>query len=196
MEPKPELMDTPKLHTPVQISAVPRKPSTDYAKATARILNGFDPAPIYARALGVVHPYRRTQGGMTMAQIFPTPPDLSCACGCGAFPREFGRRRYANKQCSDFANLAFEIIYGNVRTIRRLIIKLHDDRCAKCDILGWMLVKPERLELDHITPVACGGGGAWLGNYQLLCPECHAIKTKTDLIRIANHQQTKSHVNY
>jgi len=33
--------------------------------------------------------------------------------------------------------------------------------------------------LDHIRPVADGGGSCGLENYRLLCPECHAKVTAT-----------------
>ena len=38
---------------------------------------------------------------------------------------------------------------------------------------------PETAEMDHCIPLHAGGGNT-LDNLQLLCPNCHALKTRSD----------------
>ena len=40
-----------------------------------------------------------------------------------------------------------------------------------------------KIHVEHIIPVHKGGGGCWLGNYQLLCEDCHKEKTKLDRLK-------------
>ena len=56
------------------------------------------------------------------------------------------------------------------------------ERCAEC-------VKPGT-EVDHILPVALGGGPE-LENLQLLCQRCHAAKTRQDRRRISKANRVR-----
>ncbi|WP_423804842.1 HNH endonuclease [Nereida ignava] len=38
---------------------------------------------------------------------------------------------------------------------------------------------PETAEMDHCRPLHAGGSNA-IDNLQLLCPNCHALKTRRD----------------
>ena len=46
----------------------------------------------------------------------------------------------------------------------------YENKCAVCEIVC------KELEIDHITPLACGGSNE-LDNLQPLCPDCHKLKT-------------------
>ena len=39
---------------------------------------------------------------------------------------------------------------------------------------------PSLWEVDHITPLNEGGSNVWPDNFQLLCPNCHSVKTKRE----------------
>lgn len=41
--------------------------------------------------------------------------------------------------------------------------------------------KPHRLEVDHILAISKGGQSLGLENHQILCYDCHKVKTKQDL---------------
>ncbi len=65
---------------------------------------------------------------------------------------------------------------------RRKILEKFNNRCCKCE-------KTDKLEIDHIKPVAAY---PWLAfdenNIQLLCKDCHRIKSISEMIR---YKQTK-----
>lgn len=58
------------------------------------------------------------------------------------------------------------------QTLRRMIFDRDGWRCKKCGKAG-------RLELDHITPLECGGAHE-AGNLQTLCRGCHIAKTRAE----------------
>lgn len=55
-------------------------------------------------------------------------------------------------------------------------------RCARCTDAG--------VEYDHILPLELGGKHA-LENIQLLCRECHRVKTALDIKRIAKARRLR-----
>jgi len=136
----------------------------------------FDPTPLYERIneANLLNPYQR-QCTVSISFLFENK-DNKCACGCG---KELtGRqKRWATKECNDFAFAVFAIIGGYTNTLRQyrnLFIGGY-----KCEICG----EPEHyepVELDHIYPVKFGGGGGWLSNYQFKCKKCHREKTNKD----------------
>lgn len=136
----------------------------------------FDPTPIYERIneAGLLNPYQR-QCSVSINFLFPQI-EKKCACGCGK--ELIGRqKRWASKECYNFAFNVFAIIGGYTNTLRQyrnIFIGGY-----KCEVCG----EPEHytpVELDHIYPVKFGGGGGWLSNYQFKCKKCHREKTNKD----------------
>lgn len=67
------------------------------------------------------------------------------------------------------------------RAARAALILRDGNVCKACGVRGAFLPgvrgwHAERLQIDHVTPVAAGGRNA-LSNLQLLCHPCHAAKT-------------------
>ena len=56
------------------------------------------------------------------------------------------------------------------RRLRKKLLKAVGYRCSKCGI-------PGRLEVDHIIPLHDGGAAYDENNLQVLCRECHFIKS-------------------
>lgn len=52
-----------------------------------------------------------------------------------------------------------------------------------------LVPKIRAIEIDHIIPVALGGTTFGFENLQLLCYECHKIKTKEDMAEIAKSKK-------
>ena len=57
--------------------------------------------------------------------------------------------------------------------VRRRVLDRDGWRCQKCGL-------PGRLEVDHLTPLADGGGVYEPDNLQALCRPCHFAKTKRE----------------
>lgn len=126
-----------------------------------------------------------------MSTIFPNEKGI-CACGCGEHLK--GRStRWFDKSHTDLALMIQCIIAGRSESIRPIISSIYGAECSVCGISSddaydkyynrdsFSLVS-NFLELDHIIPVHQGGGGCWLGNYQLLCVGCHKEKSKRERI--------------
>lgn len=58
------------------------------------------------------------------------------------------------------------------RRVRETILEWYGHRCAQCGAQGIGVA----LEIDHIHPVACGGGNN-LMNLQVLCRPCNRLKS-------------------
>lgn len=79
-------------------------------------------------------------------------------------------------------------LYKNVHWQKRHIAVRDGTVCKLCGEVfdsaivegGPLYPHPQKMELDHIVPL-CRGGTEHPDNLQLLCPECHRAKTKTDL---------------
>lgn len=106
--------------------------------------------------------------------MFPLKTDGTCACGCGA--QLTGRqKRWSSSKCSRAAVQEFRIQKGDVKVIRKALLKRDGGVCAECK------EKTGVWDADHVTAVVNGGGGCALDGYQTLCVECHKKKTKLDL---------------
>ena len=157
----------------------------------SRVIN-FDPTGVYQRSFMKFNPMKRFQE-IRMRDIFP-PMDNLCSCGCGK-PLTGKQRRWASPECMNFATQVYYIFKGDKNTIYFYLSLYYGQFCNSChrsikeiynqDIKdlpdGHHLRDIDALYVDHILAIMSGGGGAWLGNYQLLCHKCHTKKTKTDL---------------
>lgn len=170
---------------------------TDVPAEYHRILM-FDPAPIYEILYN--HQYRferqtfshyKRLNTVEMSTIFPNERGI-CACGCG-HPLKGRSTRWLEKSHTNLALVIQNIIAGRSESIRPVIEAMYGAKCCECGISSndaydkyykhdsFSLVS-NFLELDHIIPVHQGGGGCWLGNYQLLCKGCHKEKSKRERI--------------
>lgn len=144
---------------------------------TVREVIQFDPASVYSRIK--IDPYKRHQN-LCMETMFPNLQPGYCACGCGK--KLTGRQtRWGSINCSIVPARIFRIIQGHGDAIRNVITWFHDFTCCKCgceNSLNKNFVS--NLQVDHIVAVINGGGGCWLGNYQILCNRCHGQKTGID----------------
>lgn len=136
----------------------------------------FDPTPLYEKINehGVLDPFKR-QHTVSMKFLFESTGN-KCACGCGE-ELSGRRKKWASKDCMNFALAVFYIISGYssiIRSFRSAFIGGY-----KCEVCGEKeLFEP--MELDHLHPVKFGGGGGWLSNYQFKCKKCHREKTNRD----------------
>jgi 5-methylcytosine-specific restriction endonuclease McrA len=86
------------------------------------------------------------------------------------------QKRWSSSKCSRAAVLEFRIQKGDVKHIRKALLKRDKGVCASCE------QKVDRWEADHTLAVVNGGGGVSLDGYQTLCVDCHKKKTRGDLI--------------
>lgn len=169
---------------------------------------GFNPSEIYTRLDGVINPFLR-RNRIGVEQTFPDYKNGLCGCGCGE-KLTGRRRRWASDECSKLPVTITSIINGDVSVIKPIVAYMYDKKCSVCgkgdedfkrtvEHPVWKKNMTDReyktytrqynksvhdmaskIHLDHTLPVKKGGGGCWLSNYQLLCEECHKIKTKQE----------------
>lgn len=155
--------------TPIFAPLPPKK--IKYLRAQNKRILFFDPVGVYQNQ--PVDVYKRVQGSLEFGKLFPSKTDKTCACGCG-LPLSGRRTRWATKSCGAFAIAVWEIIDGRQAAIRKFVTLYNGGwKCAVCG-------SKHQVRVDHIVPVKHGGGGCWLNNYQLLCHQCHVLKTKQD----------------
>ena len=130
----------------------------------------------------------RYEAGLEFESVYPYRNDGKCRCGCGgevAAPR----RVWCSPECTTRAVRTFRILKGDSREIRHALYGRDRGRCAacqrRCGRRAW--------EADHIVPVAHGGAGCDLENFQTLCRDCHRAKTTDQLRRrAAARKETES----
>ncbi len=149
-----------------------------------RILN-FNPKIIYSL---VNVNFKKRKQSIKMAKMFPKPKEKICSCGCRKKLK--GRQtRWATKSCQWFAYHVNCIINGDSKIIKRYLeIYFNGWKCCKCPADNIFIeykngLSVSAIQVDHILAVINGGGGCWLSNYQLLCINCHKLKTKKDLFQ-------------
>jgi len=116
----------------------------------------------------------RYKTGLKVVDVFPLRTDGTCACGCGA-TLQGRQKRWSSSKCSQAAVQEFRIQKGDVKVIRKALLKRDKGVCAECR------EKTGMWDADHIVAVVNGGGMCALDGYQTLCVECHKKKTKLDL---------------
>ena len=131
----------------------------------------LDPSDIYTRIHISATARHQSSKLMGLPVMFPKPLTKICSCGCGK-PLPPKRSRWASDDCARFAIDIYNIIYGQLDTIKYYLKKYQGYKC-KCG-------RVRKMKVDHIIPVKLGGGGCWLSNYQFLCHNCHVEKTKID----------------
>lgn len=156
----------------------------------------FDPEPIYEilynhqpRFERQTFSHYKRLNTVEMSIIFPNEKGI-CACGCGHKLK--GRStRWLDRSHTDLALTIQCILAGRSESIRPIIEAVYGSNCSECGTDNdeayekyyrkdtFSLVS-QFIELDHIIPVHQGGGGCWLGNYQLICRGCHKEKSKTE----------------
>lgn len=117
----------------------------------------------------MVNRWARYQAGLTVAHLYPGQPG-ACACGCGQ-PLSGRRTRWASKECSNRAYIAFAIVKGDGKIIRQELWKMDQGCCRSCGVFD------DFWQADHVLEVALGGGACGIENLQTLCRSCHAEKT-------------------
>lgn len=133
-----------------------------------------DPRTIYSRNFPLFDPYARSQK-ISIASLFPNTEPNKCACGCG-LPLTGKRTRWATDDCSKYAGLVHRLICSASNDdIRIMLLDYYGSKCNSCGN------ESTGFAVDHKLAVCNGGGGSWLSNYQLLCDECHVLKTKEDI---------------
>jgi 5-methylcytosine-specific restriction endonuclease McrA len=87
-----------------------------------------------------------------------------------------GRQQmWCSKKCTRSAVTEFKVQKGDVKTIRKLLLKRDKAICAHC------AERDDKWQADHKTAVVNGGGGCAIDGFQTLCLECHKKKTKLDI---------------
>lgn len=81
--------------------------------------------------------------------------------------------------------------FTNWATIREKVLKRDNYTCVECH----RKKRSKHLCGDHIKPVALGGDEFDLENVQTLCVECHKIKTKDDMKKIAAQRRLNKLIN-
>jgi len=117
-----------------------------------------------------LNPYKRYQTRLSVTDLYPTPKDGTCSCGCGVMLT--GRKtRWHSRECSREAVTQFSIVKGDTSIIREVLFDTDAGHCRKCGEFD------EHWEADHILPVHKGGGACGMENFQTLCQICHKTKT-------------------
>jgi hypothetical protein len=118
------------------------------------------------------NPYIRYQKSITLDTLFPDA-EGKCACGCNR-KLEGRRKRWYSTECCDNAFTQFNIIRGDMPTIRKLLYQKDTGACNHCGLIT------DHWEADHIIPVHLGGGACDIDNFQTLCKDCHKAKTQIE----------------
>ena len=106
--------------------------------------------------------------------------------------------RITGRRKKDIFSIEFPSIpppFGEKRRRRRSISKSdirklwerQKGRCARCG----KKLNPHAYHVDHKRPLALGGSNS-IRNLQLLCPECHMLKTQEDRKKISKKRRKKS----
>lgn len=141
----------------------------------------LDPKYLYERVRYKLNPYSR-YNYISFNDLFPDCGDV-CSCGCGKVLAG-NKRKYATKECQQFAVAIWNIIAGVPDKIKWYLRYYYgNSNCIKCG-------EPGGYDLDHRVPLKNGGAGCWLSNFDLLCIKCHAIKTA-----IENDWKKSKHLN-
>lgn len=137
----------------------------------------FDPTEIYTRIN--INPYERKQT-LDVQKMWPNSEPGKCACGCGTVLT--GRQtRWAGETHSKFPIQVFHILRGDLDVILYYLTKFLPHCCCRCEKKHSVNANfYSDLQVDHVLAVMNGGGGAWLGNYQILCTKCHGRKSSED----------------
>lgn len=87
---------------------------------------------------------------------------------------------YRHKYCSDECRLSAEIFCYPQQQLSKLFhLTQQDGLCANCEREFGKVYEGRKLEmeLDHCVPIFKGGQSLGHENHQLLCKECHKIKS-------------------
>lgn len=100
-------------------------------------------------------------------------------CWCGKSKDQWEKNKYGNYQrrgyCSDEHYKDWWIRMDNTAFHRNKFLRNTPRLCNHCGI------KTNYREMDHIIAIVLGGHPWDYRNLQILCEECHKIKTKSDI---------------
>lgn len=141
--------------------------SCDFRKLLA---NNFEPFEPSARILDIFVGYRGRY--FSLSDI----PRISGVCKwCFENETKTKRKHYCSPECE----LSAEVFcYPQRGTAKVFLSRRQGGRCAhcRCAFDGYV-----ETETDHVIPIYKGGFPLGLSNVQLLCEDCHKIKTKEDM---------------
>ena len=119
----------------------------------------------------MIDPYQRYQKQLSLIDLYPTPEDGTCACGCHT-PLSGRQTRWCDPDHVKIPLENYSIIKGDTQVIRSILFEQEEGYCRKCGVFD------EHWEADHIVSVCEGGGGCGIEGFQTLCQVCHKVKTK------------------
>lgn len=102
-----------------------------------------------------------------------------CPC-CGTPKAEWERRkdwRCCSEICTKYYN-TYQVLVSGWQDLRLKVFERDNYTCKKCR------KTLSNVEADHITPIALGGLEFDINNIQTLCHDCHAKKTREDMVKI------------
>ena len=118
-----------------------------------------------------------------------------CWCGKPRKDWDAGMRKYC---CKKHTNWWFESICPMWSQVRVRVIERDGARCATCGrrgMRGKSSLNPYAfLHVDHIIPHAAGGEFWDEGNLQVLCADCHTLKTSQDVALIRSARKAHGSV--
>jgi len=119
--------------------------------------------------LGKIDHFQRNQS-LSIPWVWDRRQDKTCACGCGE-PTRHKWSRLHGELCYRAINI---IAYPGNSSAWFLLFILQRRKCRNC---GVVKTSRHNFDLDHIIEVNEGGGGCFIDNLQLLCSDCHKLKT-------------------
>jgi len=115
---------------------------------------------------------------------------------CGKPKSEFekGKHKYCSPECQNkFMEECCE--WRDWPHIRLKIWRRDEGTCKVCNKKSGSSYFPDKgWVIDHIIPIASGGGEFDLNNLQTLCPNCNKRKTARDLHRINKNRKPEPHI--
>lgn len=116
-------------------------------------------------------------------------------CWCGNSKKDFARKKkwYNSKFCSDKHYKDWWLRCDNTAFHRHKFMRQALRICEICGEKGIDTPFRSGLEMDHIIAIVLGGHPWNYDNLQMLCTECHKLKTKSDIAILAAWRQMQKY---